>query len=281
MPKKRHAEYQYLDLLQHILEEGEDKGDYKGDINNRAVFGHQMRFNLQDGFPLLTTKKLHLRSILYELLWFLQGRTDNQWLNERGVSIWDEWATKEECAKFGREVGDLGPIYGAQWRRWKKRDGGEIDQIANVINEIKTNPSSKRLIVSAWNPEDVDDVTLAPCHTLFKFYVAGDKLSLQLFQRSADVFLGVPFNIASYSLLLMMVAQVTGLRPWDFVHTTSDTHIYHIHFDQAREQLKRKPKPFPKMIINPNVNNISDFTFENFELVDYNPHPRIKAQVTV
>lgn len=272
---------QYLDLLRYVLEHGEDKGDYKGEINNRAVFGYTARYNLQEGFPLLTTKKLHLRSILYELLWFLQGRTDNQWLNEHKVTIWDEWATPEECAKFGREPGDLGPIYGAQWRRWQKRDGGVIDQIANVIEEIKTRPYSKRLIVTAWNPEDVEQVTLAPCHSLFKFYVAGDKLSLQLFQRSADVFLGVPFNIASYSLLLMMVAQVTGLKPWEFVHTMSDTHLYHIHFDQARLQLTREPRPLPTMKINPNVKSINDFKFEDFELTGYDPHPHIKAAVTV
>ncbi|MBU2543805.1 thymidylate synthase [Patescibacteria group bacterium] len=277
-----HPEYQYLNLMKMILDEGEDKGDYKGDINNRALCGHQMRFNLQKyGFPLLTTKKLHLKSITYELLWFLKGRSDNQWLNGHGVTIWNEWATKEECAKYGRKEGDLGPIYGPQWRRWQTRDNKEIDQIANVIEEIKTNPSSKRLIVTAWNPEDVDRVTLAPCHSLFKFYVAGDKLSLHLFQRSADVFLGVPFNIASYSILLMMVAQVTNLVPWEFVHTTSDTHLYHIHFDQAKEQMKRTPYPFPTMKLNPKVKSIDGFTFEDFELGGYQSHPHIKARVTV
>jgi thymidylate synthase len=272
---------QYLDLLKHIIENGEDKGDWKGEINNRGVFGHQMRFNMQDGFPLLTTKKLHLRSITQELIWFLKGRTDNQWLNDHKVSIWNEWATKEECAKFGRKEGDLGPIYGEQWRRWKKRDGGVIDQIANVIKDIKEQPYSRRLIVTAWNPEDVDDVTLAPCHSLFKFHVSGDKLSLHLFQRSADVFLGVPFNIASYSLLLMMIAQVTGLKAWDFVHTTSDTHLYHIHMDQAKLQLSRKPRKLPTMWINPEVKSIDDFKYEDFEIRDYNPHPHIKAKVTL
>ena len=279
---KDHPEYQYLEMMRYILENGDDKGDYKGDINNRAVLGWQMRFNLQKfGFPLLTTKKLHLRSIIYELLWFLKGSSDNQWLKDRGVSIWDEWATAEETAKYGRAEGDLGPIYGPQWRKWKTREGGEIDQVAKVIDEIKNNPTSKRLIVTAWNPEDVDRVTLAPCHSLFKFYVAGDKLSLHLFQRSADVFLGVPFNIASYSLLLMMVAQVTGLTPWEFVHTTSDTHIYHDHFEQVKEQLTREPRPFPKMTINPKVKTIDDFEFEDFVLEEYNPHPRIKAPVAV
>ena len=272
---------QYLDLLQHVLDHGDDKGDYKGEINNRAVCGYMMRFNLQAGFPLLTTKKVHLKSVIYELLWFVQGRTDNQWLHDRGVTIWDEWATKAECAKYGRAEGDLGPIYGAQWRHWRKRDGGEIDQIANVIHEIKTKPYSKRLIVSAWNPEDVDAVTLSPCHSLFKFYVAGDKLSLHLFQRSADIFLGVPFNIASYSLLLMMVAQVTGLKPWEFVHTTSDTHLYHLHFPQAKLQLTREPRQLPTMKLNPKIKRLEDFKFEDFELLNYDPHPGIKAQVTV
>jgi thymidylate synthase len=265
-----------------LLDDSNAKGDWKGDINNNAVCGHQMRFNIQKyGFPLLTTKKLHTRSIFQELLWFIAGRTDNQWLNDRKVTIWDEWATKEECAKYGREEGDLGPIYGAQWRHWKTRDGGEIDQLANVIEEIKNNPSSKRLIVTAWNPEDVDRVTLAPCHSLFKFFVQGDKLSLHLFQRSADVFLGVPFNIASYSLLLMMVAQVTGLTPWEFVHTTSDTHLYHIHKEQAKLQITREPKPFPKMELNKDVKNINDFKYEDFKIVGYESHPHIKAQVTV
>ena len=272
---------QYLDLLEYVMKKGEDKGDWKGEINNRAVCGYQMRFDLNEGFPLLTTKKVYLKAIIYELLWFLKGRTDNQWLNKYGVTIWDEWATKKECAKYGRKEGDLGPIYGAQWRRWKTRDGKEIDQVANVIEEIKKRPYSKRMIVTGWNPEDVDRVTLAPCHTLFKFYVAGDKLSLHLFQRSADIFLGVPFNIASYSLLLMMMAQVTGLKLGDFVHTTSDTHIYHLHFKQVEEQLKRKPRKLPKMKINPKVKRIDDFKYEDFELIGYNPHPRIVAQVTI
>lgn len=272
---------QYLNLLKCVLENGEDKGDYKGEINNRAICGYQMRFNLEKGFPLLTTKKLHLKSIIYELLWFLAGSTDNQWLNQKGVTIWNEWATAKECAKFGRREGDLGPIYGEQWRRWRTRDGKTIDQIANVIEEIKTRPYSKRMIVSAWNPEDVSRVTIAPCHSLFKFYVSGNKLSLHLFQRSADVFLGVPFNIASYSLLLMMIAQVTNLKPGDFIHTTSDTHIYHIHSAAAREQLKRRPRKLPVMKINPSVANINDFKFEDFELVGYNPHPHIKALVTI
>lgn len=272
---------QYLELLDRVLNEGDDKGDWKGEINNRAVCGHQMRFNLQQGFPLLTTKKLHLKTITYELLWFLLGRTDNQWLNEQGVTIWNEWATKEECAKYGRKEGDLGPIYGEQWRRWKTRDGKEIDQIANLIKDIKKQPYSKRLIVTAWNPEDVDRVTLAPCHSLFKFYVAGDKLSLHLFQRSADVFLGVPFNIASYSLLLMMVAQVTGLTAWDFVLTTSDTHLYHIHFKQAKLQLTRKPRQLPTMKLNSKVKKIDQFQYHDFTLENYNPHSHIKAKVTI
>jgi thymidylate synthase len=272
---------QYLDLLKYVMENGTDKGDWSGKVNNRAVCGYQMRFNLRDGFPLLTTKKVHLRSITQELLWFLQGRVDNQWLNERKVTIWDEWATKEECAKFGRKEGDLGPIYGAQWMRWKTRDGKEINQIANVIEDIKKNPTSKRLIVSAWNPEDVDKVTLAPCHSLFKFYVADNKLSLHLFQRSADVFLGVPFNIASYTLLLMMVAQVTGLEAWEFVHTTSDTHIYHNHFDQVKLQLTRKPRKLPKMQMNLKIKDITKFKFEDFELKNYDPYPGIKASVNV
>ena len=262
---------QYLDLLNRILEEGTKKGDRTG-TGTISVFGNQMRFNLEEGFPLLTTKKLHLKSIIYELLWFLRGDTNAKWLQERGVRIWNEWANED---------GDLGHIYGYQWRSWPDYNGGHIDQIRDVIEQIKTNPNSRRLIVSAWNVADLNNMNLPPCHILFQFYVADDRLSLQLYQRSADTFLGVPFNIASYALLLMMVAQVTGLKAGDFVYTTGDTHLYLDHIEQAKLQLTREPRPLPKMKLNPNVDSIFDFKYEDFELTDYNPHPHIKATVSV
>ncbi len=262
---------QYLDLLNRILTEGNEKGDRTG-TGTISVFGHQMRFNLEDGFPLLTTKKLHLKSIIYELLWFLQGDTNVKYLQDNGVRIWNEWAD---------ENGELGPIYGYQWRSWPDYNGGHIDQISNLIEEIKKNPNSRRLIVSAWNVADVDKMKLPPCHLLFQFYVADGKLSLQLYQRSADVFLGVPFNIASYALLLMMVAQVTGLKPGEFVHTTGDTHIYTNHLEQVHTQLERAPRKLPKMVINPNVKSIFDFKYEDFQLEDYDPWPHISGKVSV
>ena len=262
---------QYLDLLNRILTEGVDRGDRTG-TGTRSIFGHQMRFDLSDGFPLLTTKKLHLKSIIHELLWFLKGDTNVKYLQENGVRIWNEWAD---------ENGDLGPVYGAQWRSWPDGHGGTIDQIARVVDDIKNHPESRRLIVSAWNVADVDNMALPPCHLLFQFYVADGKLSLQLYQRSADTFLGVPFNIASYALLLMMVAQVCDLKPGEFIHTTGDTHIYHNHFDQVREQLSRSPRPLPRMIINPEVKDIFGFKYSDFTLTDYDPHPHIKATVAV
>ncbi len=262
---------QYLDLLDRLLKEGVQKDDRTG-TGTISVFGNQMRFNMDDGFPLLTTKKLHLKSIIYELLWFLKGDTNAQWLQEHGVRIWNEWADAD---------GNLGHIYGYQWRSWPDYDGGHIDQISNVINEIKTNPNSRRLIVSAWNVADIKNMNLPPCHILFQFYVANGRLSLQLYQRSADTFLGMPFNIASYSLLLMMVAQVTGLKAGDFVYTTGDTHLYLDHIEQAKLQLTRTPRPLPKMRINPEVKNIFDFKFEDFTLEDYNPYDHIKAKVSV
>lgn len=262
---------QYLELLNRILEEGVDRGDRTG-TGTRSVFGHQMRFDLSEGFPLLTTKKLHLKSIIHELLWFLKGDTNIKYLQENGVRIWNEWAD---------ENGDLGPVYGSQWRSWPDGHGGTIDQISKVVEDIKINPESRRLIVSAWNVADVDSMALPPCHLLFQFYVANGKLSLQLYQRSADTFLGVPFNIASYALLLMMVAQVCGLQPGEFIHTTGDTHIYHNHFDQVREQLTRVPRRLPRMIINPEVKDIFSFKYSDFTLVDYDPHPHIKATVAV
>lgn len=261
----------YLDLLQRILDEGVDRGDRTG-TGTRSVFGHQMRFDLEQGFPIVTTKKLHLRSIIYELLWFLRGETNVRWLQERGVSIWDEWAD---------ESGELGPVYGSQWRSWKAVDGRTIDQIAGVVEQIRLNPNSRRLIVSAWNPAEVDQMALPPCHALFQFYVADGRLSCQLYQRSADTFLGVPFNIASYALLTMMVAQVTGLRAGDFIHTLGDAHLYHNHFDQARTQLERDPRPLPRMMINPDVTDIFEFQFEDFTLEGYDPHPSIKAPIAV
>lgn len=262
---------QYLELLQHILEHGIDKEDRTG-TGTRSVFGYQMRFNLADGFPLLTTKKLHLKSIIYELLWFLKGDTNVRYLQEHGVRIWNEWAD---------ENGDLGHVYGYQWRSWPAYDGTFIDQISEAIDQIKNNPSSRRIIVSAWNVADIPSMKLPPCHAFFQFYVADGRLSLQLYQRSADTFLGVPFNIASYALLLMMVAQVTGLEAGDFVHTLGDTHIYKNHFEQARLQLMREPRHLPRMVINNEVKNIFDFKYEDFQLVDYDPHPHIKADVSV
>jgi thymidylate synthase len=261
----------YHDLLAEILDAGTDRGDRTG-TGTRSLFGRQLRFNLAHGFPLLTTKKLHVRSIIYELLWFLRGETNIAWLKENGVSIWDEWAD---------ENGDLGPVYGRQWRSWPTRDGGTIDQIAWVQNEIRTNPNSRRLIVSAWNVADVDSMALPPCHLLFQFYVAGGRLSCQLYQRSADYFLGVPFNIASYSLLTMMMARVTGLEPGDFVHTLGDVHLYHNHFEQAKLQLTRTPRALPTLNINAYPASIDDFQFADFELLDYDPHPPIRAAVAV
>ncbi|MBQ8889839.1 MAG: thymidylate synthase [Bacteroidaceae bacterium] len=262
---------QYLDLLKRITTEGVKKEDRTG-TGTISVFGHQMRFNLEDGFPLLTTKKLHLKSIIYELLWFLKGDTNVKYLQENGVRIWNEWAD---------ENGDLGHIYGYQWRSWPDYNGGHIDQISEVIETIKNNPNSRRIIVNAWNVADLDNMNLPPCHMFFQFYVADGKLSLQMYQRSADTFLGVPFNIASYALLLMMVAQVTGLKPGEFIHTTGDTHLYLNHLEQVQLQLTREPRPLPKMKINPEVKSIFDFKYEDFELVDYDPHPHIKGVVAV
>ena len=262
---------QYLDLMQRILDEGAVKTDRTG-TGTRSVFGHQMRFDLAKGFPLVTTKKLHLRSIIHELLWFLKGDTNIAYLKENGVSIWDEWAD---------ENGDLGPVYGAQWRSWPAPDGKSIDQIAQILDDIRRTPDSRRLVVSAWNPADLPDMALAPCHCLFQFYVADGKLSCQLYQRSADVFLGVPFNIASYALLTMMVAQATGLEYGDFVHTLGDAHLYSNHMEQTALQLSREPRPLPKMLLNPDVKDLFAFRFEDFTLTDYDPHPHIKAPVAV
>ena len=261
----------YLSLLNRILTEGHQKGDRTG-TGTLSVFGHQMRYDLQDGFPLLTTKKLHLKSIIYELLWFLRGDTNVRWLQNHGVRIWNEWAD---------ENGDLGPVYGHQWRSWPDYRGGTIDQIAQVEEMIKRNPNSRRMLVTAWNPAEVEDMALPPCHCLFQFYVADGRLSLQLYQRSADTFLGVPFNIASYALLLQMMAQVTGLQPGEFVHTTGDTHLYLNHQEQARLQLSRTPRPLPTMRINPDVKSIFDFRYEDFELENYDPWPHIAAEVSV
>lgn len=261
----------YLSLLDRILTEGHQKGDRTG-TGTLSVFGHQMRYDLQDGFPLLTTKKLHLKSIIYELLWFLRGDTNVRWLQDHGVRIWNEWAD---------EHGDLGPVYGHQWRSWPDYRGGTIDQIAQVEEMIKRNPNSRRMLVTAWNPAEVEDMALPPCHCLFQFYVADGRLSLQLYQRSADTFLGVPFNIASYALLLQMMAQVTGLQPGEFVHTTGDTHLYLNHLEQARLQLSRTPRPLPTMRINPDVKSIFDFRYEDFELENYDPWPHIAAEVSV
>jgi thymidylate synthase len=261
----------YLELVRTILDRGARKSDRTG-TGTLSIFGYQLRFDLGVGFPLLTTKKLHLRSIIYELLWFLRGETNVRWLNENKVTIWDEWASPD---------GDLGPIYGYQWRSWPAPNGQHIDQITNVVNDIKRNPDSRRLIVSAWNVADIDRMALAPCHALFQFYVADGKLSCQLYQRSADVFLGVPFNIASYALLTMMVAQVCDLQPGDFVHTLGDAHLYLNHLDQARLQLEREPRPLPTMKLNPEVRSIFDFKFSDFTLENYDPHPSIKAPIAV
>jgi len=271
---------QYLDLLDHVLKNGVRKGDLQG-VGNLAVCGYQMRFNMDDGFPMVTTKKVHLKSVIYELLWFIRGDTSVKYLQEHGVSIWDEWATPENAAKYGNAPGELGPVYGEHWRRWKKRGGGTIDQLQVAIDEIKRYPDSRRLVVTSWNPEDIDSVFVAPCHCFFKFFVAGGEISLHLFQRSGDVFLGIPFNIASYSLLLMMVAQITGLKAKEFIHTISDTHIYTNHIEQAKLQLTREPRPLPRMKINPERTNISDFVFEDFTLEGYDPHPSIKAPVGI
>ena len=262
---------QYLELLDRILTEGVKKEDRTG-TGTVSIFGNQMRFNLEEGFPLLTTKKLHLKSIIYELLWFLRGDTNIKYLKEHGVSIWDEWAD---------ENGELGPVYGHQWRSWPDENGRTIDQIENVVNQIKNNPDSRRMIVSAWNVAEVERMALPPCHTMFQFYVANGRLSLQLYQRSADTFLGVPFNIASYALLLQMMAQVTGLKAGDFIHTTGDTHLYLNHIEQARLQLTRTPRPLPRMVINPDVKDIFDFRYEDFQLEGYDPWPHIKAAVSV
>ncbi len=262
---------QYLELLNRILNEGTRKSDRTG-TGTLSVFGHQMRFDMAEGFPLLTTKKLHLKSIIYELLWFLRGDTNVKYLHDHGVRIWDEWAD---------ENGELGPIYGHEWRSWPDYQGGTIDQIANVVDQIRRTPDSRRMIVSAWNVAEVDSMALPPCHTMFQFYVAERRLSLQLYQRSADTFLGVPFNIASYALLLQMMAQVTGLQPGEFIHTTGDTHLYLNHLDQARLQLTRTPRKLPRMAINPDVKSIFDFTYEDFRLEGYDPWPHIKAEVSV
>jgi len=266
-----HAEQQYLDLLQLILDKGAKKEDRTG-TGTYSIFGHQIRFDLSEGFPVLTTKKLHLRSIVHELLWFLSGDTNIKYLKDNKVAIWDEWAD---------ENGNLGPVYGYQWRSWPTADGRHIDQITQLIEQIKTKPDSRRHIVSAWNVADIDNMALPPCHCLFQFYVADGKLSCQLYQRSADVFLGVPFNIASYALLTLMVAQVTGLQPGEFVHTFGDAHLYSNHLEQARLQLTREPKPFPVMKLNSTIKDIFGFTYEDFELVGYDPHPHIKAAVSV
>lgn len=262
---------QYLDLLREIKENGVVKTDRTG-VGTKSIFGHQMRFNLQDGFPLLTTKKVFLKGIIYELLWFLKGDTNIKFLTDHNVHIWDEWAD---------ENGDLGYVYGKQWRSWETTDGRVIDQISQVVDLIKNHPDSRRILVTAWNPAEIDKMALPPCHCLFQFYVADGKLSCQLYQRSADTFLGVPFNIASYALLTMMLAQVCGLQPGEFIHTTGDTHLYLNHMEQVDLQLSREPRPLPKMIINPDVKSIFDFKYEDFKLVDYDPYPAIKAPVAV
>jgi thymidylate synthase len=261
----------YLDLMRRVRTQGVRKTDRTG-TGTLSVFGHQMRFDLAAGFPLVTTKKVHLKSIIHELIWFLAGDTNIKYLNANGVSIWDDWADED---------GDLGPVYGRQWRSWATPDGRSIDQITEVVETLKTNPDSRRMIVSAWNPADIPDMALAPCHCLFQFYVAEGRLSCQLYQRSADVFLGVPFNIASYALLTMMLAQVTGLRPGEFVHSFGDAHLYLDHLEQADLQLTRSPRPLPRMVINPAVRSIFDFKYEDFSLSDYDPHPHIKAAVAV
>lgn len=262
---------QYLDLMQHILNHGVEKGDRTG-TGTLSIFGHQMRFNLQEGFPLVTTKKVHLRSIIHELLWFIKGDSNIKYLNDNKVTIWDEWADAN---------GELGPVYGVQWRSWPKSDGTTVDQLSGLIDTIKNNPNSRRMIISAWNVGEIEKMALPPCHTLFQFYVADGKLSCQLYQRSADVFLGVPFNIASYALFTMMIAQVCGLEYGDFVHTFGDTHLYSNHLEQARLQLSREVRPLPIMRLNPDVKDIFSFTIEDFTLENYDPHPHIKAQVAV
>lgn len=262
---------QYLELLRHILDNGVDKADRTG-TGTRSTFGYQMRFDLADGFPLVTTKKLHLKSIIHELLWFLKGDTNVRYLQDNGVRIWNEWADQN---------GDLGPVYGAQWRSWPDGKGGAIDQISRAVDDIRHNPDSRRIIVSAWNVGQIPEMALAPCHAFFQFYVADGRLSLQLYQRSADSFLGVPFNIASYALLTMMMAQVTGLKPGEFIHTLGDAHLYLNHLDQARLQLTREPRTLPRMVINPDVKDIFGFTFDDFTLEGYDPHPHIKAEVSV
>lgn len=261
----------YLDLLRHVLENGAEKGDRTG-TGTRSVFGYQMRFNLEEGFPLVTTKKVHLKSIIHELLWFLKGESNIAYLKENNVKIWDAWAD---------ENGELGPVYGVQWRSWKGADGQTIDQISKVVEDIKNKPDSRRHIVSAWNVAEVENMALPPCHTMFQFYVAEGRLSCQLYQRSADLFLGVPFNIASYALLTMMIAQVTGLKPGDFVHTFGDAHIYSNHIEQVKLQLSREPRSLPEMKINPEVKSIFDFRYEDFTLLNYDPHPTIKAPIAV
>lgn len=262
---------QYLGLLKHVLENGSQKHDRTG-TGTISIFGYQMRFNLQEGFPLVTTKKIHLRSIIHELIWFLQGDTNIRYLNENNVSIWDEWADAD---------GNLGPVYGSQWRSWPAANGRHIDQISEVISQIKTNPDSRRMIVSAWNVAEIGKMALPPCHTLFQFYVADGKLSCQLYQRSADIFLGVPFNIASYALLTLMMAQVCSLQPGDFIHTFGDAHLYNNHLEQANLQLSRTPRPLPVMKLNPGITSLFDFTFDDFSLENYDPHPHIKAPVAV
>ena len=278
---------QYLDLLRRILDEGRDREDRTG-TGTRAVFGHQMRFDLREGFPLLTTKKLHVKSIVHELLWFLRGETHVASLQAAGVRIWDEWATPEQTARFGRSAGDLGPVYGHQWRNFgatRLPDGSYakdgVDQIARLLEQIRTNPSSRRLLVTGWNPREADEVALPPCHTLFQLYVQDGELSCQLYQRSGDVFLGVPFNIASYALLTLMIAHVSGLRAGDFVHTLGDAHLYKNHLDQARLQLERAPRPPPRLVLNPAARDLFAFQFEDFSLEGYDPHPHIKAEVSV
>jgi len=271
MSNENKADQQYLDLLRHILNNGDEKNDRTG-TGTRSIFGHQMRFNLQDGFPLLTTKRLHLKSIIHELLWFIKGESNIKYLQENKVKIWDEWADEE---------GELGPVYGVQWRRWATKDGERVDQLANTMRLLKENPDSRRILVSAWNAGEIDNMALPPCHVLYQFYVANDTLSCQMYQRSADVFLGVPYNIASYALLTQMVAQVSNLRPGDFVHTLGDVHIYRNHIEQVKLQLTRQPFPLPTMQLNSEVKSIFDFKYEDFELTDYQAHPNIPAEIAV